>query len=609
MPPPPRPKRPSPKKNKNTLLSSPNKRLPPPLHKTKQVELGGAEELHLTENEINSFLHPTMNELRNSVKLGSGGSSRYNQVDVDASIYRAVVGYLGTIEMPKESSLSGGNSNSLGAIGSCIRRLRVEKKVHTMVLMCIFNKNIVLVNHHGLKLAEYPSDQITFCGTCADDKRFFGLVTVRRSSEDEGDTSSSCHVFMTEAVNSKAEAERRARAFQFSLTFLDENQTRCKEFPAVADPIIQVVMAVYGHKTPSSSGAAPNGPTSSNSSNGDSGIFRDDAAAGGAAAASMQADKASQKVHPQSRSLDSSPQKLDIRAMPLPRPSTAASSGDDSFNTERLDEQSSAQSLRQSMHKYLQSKQQHLKMVSEQLSTNSRTRSGGAWAEATSAIGPNAKYADDQGSVKSLEDEMRGGEETRFSLRSNHSVPPTTGLVSAVRPGPIVSSSEPSPLEKYLYNSESNLSQLSAAEAALSLVSKSETQSAVKSSTILRPGEQYPSEPGVLRSTPPTQPHQHQQHFQLHHAAFIRPVSSQSGRSESGISQEGYPTEDQVGKRSLTDSGPPPFKPSHKGFRILTVGLVMPSADCVCVCGRAREERERRAGTDRHLLRVFVTCP
>ena len=50
---------------------------------------------------------------------------------------------------------------SLQAIRSCIRRLRVEKKVHTMVLMAIFAERIILINHHGVKLAEYPASQVT----------------------------------------------------------------------------------------------------------------------------------------------------------------------------------------------------------------------------------------------------------------------------------------------------------------------------------------------------------------------------------------------------------------------------------------------------------------
>jgi hypothetical protein len=36
---------------------------------------------------------------------------------------------------------------------------------------------IILINHHGLKLAEFSAESISFCGLCADDKKFFGLVT------------------------------------------------------------------------------------------------------------------------------------------------------------------------------------------------------------------------------------------------------------------------------------------------------------------------------------------------------------------------------------------------------------------------------------------------
>ena len=74
---------------------------------------------------------------------------------------------------------------SLQAIRSCIRRLRIEKKVHTMVLMAIFQEKIILINHHGIKLAEYPASQVSFCGKSTDNKHFFGLVTTRKELEDD----------------------------------------------------------------------------------------------------------------------------------------------------------------------------------------------------------------------------------------------------------------------------------------------------------------------------------------------------------------------------------------------------------------------------------------
>ena len=80
-----------------------------------------------------------------------------------------------------------------------------------MVLMAIFEEKIILINHHGVKLAEYPATQVSFCGKSPDNKQFFGLVTTRKEEEDTFSTS--CHVFMTEAVTSEEEMKRRATAF------------------------------------------------------------------------------------------------------------------------------------------------------------------------------------------------------------------------------------------------------------------------------------------------------------------------------------------------------------------------------------------------------------
>ena len=72
--------------------------------------------------------------------------------------------------------------------------------MHTLVLLCIFPARVVLINHHGLKLAEFPAESIRFCGVYADDRRFFGLVTAQQR-EGEASLSSSCHVFMVEQVS------------------------------------------------------------------------------------------------------------------------------------------------------------------------------------------------------------------------------------------------------------------------------------------------------------------------------------------------------------------------------------------------------------------------
>ena len=111
------------------------------------------EELNIG-SELNNFFNQNLSELRKSIKLHN---HRKLNVDVSSAEYKCVVGYLGTIEMPEGISQSGGG---LAEIRNCIRRLRVEKKVHTLVLFCIFPSQVVLINHHGLKLAVFQAENI-----------------------------------------------------------------------------------------------------------------------------------------------------------------------------------------------------------------------------------------------------------------------------------------------------------------------------------------------------------------------------------------------------------------------------------------------------------------
>ncbi|KAA0194241.1 hypothetical protein HAZT_HAZT010867, partial [Hyalella azteca] len=179
----------------------------------------------ITEQEINKILYPTLAELQ----------LKGPPPDLGESLYRAVVGYLGTIEVPKDSQ----GGSRLTAIKNCIRRLRIEKKVHTLVLMSVFNERVVLTNPHGITLAQYPAERITFCGVYADDKKFFGLVTVHGSSSDEFSdvsndgkgngrneqgVSSSCHVFMVDpSMVEHNDHARRAKTFRIECTTAEDN--------------------------------------------------------------------------------------------------------------------------------------------------------------------------------------------------------------------------------------------------------------------------------------------------------------------------------------------------------------------------------------------------
>lgn len=81
-----------------------------------------------------------------------------------------------------------------------MRRLRVEKKVHTLVMLRVWGPRpgataavggagaahalsgsssgkITLTSPAGANLARFPARRVVFCGAYADDARFFGLVT------------------------------------------------------------------------------------------------------------------------------------------------------------------------------------------------------------------------------------------------------------------------------------------------------------------------------------------------------------------------------------------------------------------------------------------------
>ena len=232
-----------------------------------KVELGGGEELSLGGENLSSFLSQNLSELRQSMKAHQ---TRRHNIDIAGAEAKCLVGYLGTIEMPEGLGREGG----LQEIRNCIRRLRVEKKVHTLVLLCIFPAKVILINHHGLKLAEFPAESIRFCGVYADDRRFFGLVTAQQR-EGEASLSSSCHVFMVEQVSGEEEMNQRAATFHFSPTPIMGGNGDYLEFPKDADPILRVIYqlrGVEGGGSPPDLEQAPSTISSSAASNSDSGI-------------------------------------------------------------------------------------------------------------------------------------------------------------------------------------------------------------------------------------------------------------------------------------------------------------------------------------------------
>ena len=201
---------------------------------------------------------------------------------------RIVVGYIGSVELPRDAHLP---SSRLQSIRSAVRRLRVEHRIHTLVLMEVFIGGIRLKNNRGSFVALYAAEKVAFSGTCPDDKRFFGIVTLHGAScnevgdiQDDFMTGSSCHVFMVDpelAVHSVHVQKAKGFGVQCSL---DPETQLCLEFPHSASNVVQNIGKLYRDRNggfydadleQQNGGLNPqHGPqgSESNSSNSDSGL-------------------------------------------------------------------------------------------------------------------------------------------------------------------------------------------------------------------------------------------------------------------------------------------------------------------------------------------------
>ncbi|XP_004432393.1 PREDICTED: regulator of G-protein signaling 12 isoform X1 [Ceratotherium simum simum] len=187
----------------------------------------------------------------NDDSVFSIGLENHEDFGLDASILNVamVVGYLGSIELPSTSCNL--ESDSLQAIRGCLRRLRAEQKIHSLVTMKIMHDCVQLCTDKAAVLAEYPAEKLAFSAVCPDDRRFFGLVTMQTSDdgslaqEDEGVLRTSCHVFMVDPdlFNHKIH-QGIARRFGFECT-ADPDTNGCLEFPASSLPVLQFISVLY----------------------------------------------------------------------------------------------------------------------------------------------------------------------------------------------------------------------------------------------------------------------------------------------------------------------------------------------------------------------------
>lgn len=151
-------------------------------------------------------------------------NDKVGKVPVETETVRAIVGYIGSIEMPSSQKH---HHQRLQSFRNTVRRLRMEKKVHSLVLMEITTSGVLLTNVLGKQVASYPSNRIVSSGICPDDRRYFGLITLSmpedkhdsRTPEEETEcwstSKTSCHIFMTDPdMSSHCSHVQQAQAFQ-----------------------------------------------------------------------------------------------------------------------------------------------------------------------------------------------------------------------------------------------------------------------------------------------------------------------------------------------------------------------------------------------------------
>lgn len=178
----------------------------------------------------------------------------------DSVSFRVMVGYLGTIEMPKQIA----TSSKLQTVRSCIRKLRQEKRNPALVLMNILPSCLNLLNCDSVILATYPSNRLNYVSSSSDNNsKFFGLVTSAVYQEeglpsDSFDTlalrniaiSNSCHVFVidTKLID---HSSHLSKAEKFNITCSkDLISNSCLEFPANSEYICNLIRSMYSIKSP-----------------------------------------------------------------------------------------------------------------------------------------------------------------------------------------------------------------------------------------------------------------------------------------------------------------------------------------------------------------------
>ncbi|XP_056156477.1 LOW QUALITY PROTEIN: regulator of G-protein signaling 12 [Lampris incognitus] len=169
------------------------------------------------------------------------------QPDWSALKMTMVVGYLSSTELILNSIQS--EEDCLQAIRERIRQLGTEQDTHTLVMMKIMFDCIRLCDDTGAVLAAFPVENLVLGAVCAEDTRFFCLVTTAHICNgripEDCPLRASCHVFFIDPdLGHHDDHVGIAGRFEFDCT-PDPDALGCLEFPHTPPDVLHFVSVLY----------------------------------------------------------------------------------------------------------------------------------------------------------------------------------------------------------------------------------------------------------------------------------------------------------------------------------------------------------------------------
>jgi len=206
-------------------------------------------------------------EERTEVEDGDDADSDFTDPDeaaaaeVDWSILNMtmLVGYLGSTELTLNTAAS--EDSCLEAIRQRIRQLGVAQDTHTLVLLKVTFDCVHLCDDAGAALAAFPAQNLLLGAVCAEDDRFFCLVTTAHVDgcqgpsvgvgdddvDEGGPLRASCHVFFVDPELARhRDHPDIAGRFGFECTPDPDVTDGCLEFPHTPQDVLHFVSVLYG---------------------------------------------------------------------------------------------------------------------------------------------------------------------------------------------------------------------------------------------------------------------------------------------------------------------------------------------------------------------------